>query len=311
MAAVAAGWVRVRAAIGSVLSAYLLSLLLALPLAAALQSSLYDSLRHREAAERLLAGWDGLWHRSFSAQASGLQSTFDAGVVGVGAVLRSLDALLRGGLLDLPLPIAIAGLLYLLGWVVLGGGLLARFGGDDRGLWRLGLAHAPRLVWIAAVGWVLSLLVLGGLLPLLSAVVERACRDVTDERVHAAWLLGKYAAVWLLMLAIRLVIDYAKVAAVAETSRSVYWALGQGLRTVGGRARAVVGVQLILGAVGLALLLAYWAIAPGADQGNPFKILIAFLISQSSVVARVVMRALTLASEHALWGAVGPGRDRP
>lgn len=292
------------------LSAYLLSLLLALPLAAALQSSLRDSLRHREAAERLLTGWDGLWYRSFSAQASGLESTFDAGVVGIGAVFRSLDALLRGGLLDLPLPIVIAGLLYLLGWVVLSGGLLARFGGDDRGLWRLGIAHAPRLWWIAATGWVLSLLVLGAVLPLLSVAVERACRDVIDERVHAAWLLGKYAVVWLLMLAIRLVVDYAKVAAVAEPSRSPRWALGQGLRTVGGRARAVIGVQAILGALGLALLLAYWAIAPGADQGNPFKILIAFLISQSSVAARVVMRALTLASEHALWVAAGPGRGR-
>ncbi|MCA9707742.1 MAG: hypothetical protein KDK70_17965 [Myxococcales bacterium] len=308
-AAVALGWARVRAAGWSVLAAYLLSLGLALPLAAVVQASLRASLEHREAAERLLHGWDGLWHHTFAARASGLLATFDAGIVGIGAVLRSLDALLRGALLELPAPIVAAGLLYLLGWVLLSGGLLARFGGDDRGLVRLGVRHLPRLLAVAAVGWLGAWLVLAEVLPLLSAFVERQCRDVIDERVHAAWLLGKYAVVWLLMLALRVWIDYAKIAAVADPGRSAWAALREGWAVISAQPGAVVGVRVLLGLVGLGLLLAYWALAPGPGQSNAFKIAVAFVIGQSSVVARVVMRAWTLASEQALArGRVSPAR---
>lgn len=300
-AAVGEGWARVRAAWPQVLTAYVLSLLLSLPLAAALHSALRQSLAHREAAERLLQGWDGLWHASFAAQAQGLQATFDAGVVGIGAVLRSLDMLVRGALLELPSPLVVAGLLYLVGWVWLSGGLLARFGGDRRGVITLGAVHLRRLLPVVAVGWLGWALVLGVGLPALSAWVELQCRDVIDERVHAAWLLGKYAVVWLVVLAIRWVIDYAKVAAVADPSRSTLAALREGLRVCRARAGAVIGVAVILGLVSLGLLLFYSFLAPGADQGNPFKILVAFIISQSSVVARVVLRAWGLASEQALW----------
>jgi hypothetical protein len=305
VAAVAEGWDRVRNHWPQVAVAYLLSLLLALPLAAAVGSGLQQSLEHREAAERMLQGWDGLWHRSFAAQAQGLQATFDAGVVGIGAVLRSLDALVTGSLSTLPGPILVAGLLYLMGWVLLGGGLLARFGGDSRGVVQLGAIHFRRMLAVAAVGWVAWALVLGLLLPALGAWIELRCLDVIDERVHAAWILGKYALVWLLMLAIHVVIDYAKVAAIDDPSRSIAAALGDGLAVCRRRAGAVLGVVVILGLVSLALLLAYWAIAPGAGHRNGFQILVAFVISQTSVMARVGMRAWTLASAQAL------SRQRP
>lgn len=299
--AVATGWARVTDAWWPVMSAYLLSLVLALPLAAAMQASLAGSLRHREAAQRLLEGWDGLWLHTFKARAGGIESTFDAGIVGIGAVLRSLDALLRGAILDLPAPLVLAGLLYLLGWVLLGGGLLARFGGDGRGLLRLGALHMRRMLALTMVGWVGFVLILGPVLGLLSGAVERICIDVIDERVFAAWLLAKYVVVWGLVLAVRAVVDYAKVAAIADPELSWPAALRVGLRICTRRTGAVVGVMILLGAIGLGLLLAYWMIAPGAEQANAFKILIAFIISQTSVVARVVMRAWSLATEQALF----------
>jgi hypothetical protein len=306
-AAVAAGWARVRAHWPQLGVAYLLSLVLALPLAAALGAGLQQSLAHREAAERMLAGWDGLWHKSFAAQAQGLAASFDAGIVGIGAVLRSLDALVTGSLLDVPAPILVAGILYLVGWVLLGGGLLARFSGDPRGLLPLGVLHFRRMLVLAAVGWLAWALVLGSLLPALTAWVEVRCRDVIDERVHAAWILGKYAVVWLVVLAIRLVIDYAKVAAIDDPSRSPVVALREALVFCRRRALAVLGVAVIFGALSLVLLLAYWVIAPGAAQGNGLKLLVAFAIGQTSVIARVVMRAWALASAQALVRQGRPG----
>lgn len=298
--AVATGWSRVRAGWAQVGAAYLLSVLLALPLGAAMQSTLAQSLRHREAADNLLRSWDGLWHASFSAQAQGIASTFNAGIVGIGAVFRALDGLVTGAMFALPLPLMVAGLLYLLGWTFLSGGLLARFGGDERGLIRLCALHFRRMFALAVMGWIAWAVVLASLLPWLSAWVGEQTRDLIDERVHAAWIVGKYAVVWALMFAIRLVIDYAKVAAVADPQCSPTTALMRGLSLCRARTGAVIGVTVRIGLVGLGLTLLYWVVAPNAEQANAFKILIAFGISQTSVIARVVMRAWGLASAQAL-----------
>lgn len=294
------GLARVREAWRDVAVGYLLSLLLALPLAAALRASLADSLRHREAAENLLRSWDGLWHATFSSRAQGIESTFDAGVVGIGAVLRSLDALLRGVLLELPGPIVLVGLVYLLGWVLLSGGLLRRFRGEEGGVIRLGAGCLHRMLPLAMVGWGAWLMLLGVVLPGLGVWVEEHCREVIDERVHVAWVLGKYLVVWSLVLAVRVVIDYAKIVALEDPSASSFVAIRRALIFCRHHARAVISVVLQLGAVWVGIGLAYAMVAPGADQGNPLKILVAFLISQLSVGARVGLRAWSLASAQAL-----------
>jgi hypothetical protein len=297
---VAEGWGRVAVQWRSVGVAYLLSVVLALPLAAAVAMALQQSLAHREAAERMLAGWDGLWHKSFAAQAQGLGTSFDPGVVGIGAVLRSLDALVTATLFELPQPIVVAGLVYLAGWVLLSGGLLSRFRGDSGGVVRLGAQCFRRLLTIAAVGWLAWAVVLAGLLPLLGGWIRAGTIDVIDERILAAWIVAKYAIVWILVLAIRLVIDYAKVAAVDDPARTPWAALRDALRLCRRRLLAVLGVAAILGALSLALLLAYWLVAPGAGQRNGFQIAMAFAIGQTSVIARATMRAWSLASAQAL-----------
>jgi hypothetical protein len=301
LGAVIDGWARMRGQWRAIGVAWLLGLALALPLAAALRMGLRQSLAHREAAERMLAGWDGLWHRSFSAQAEGLETTFDAGVVGIGAVLRSLDALVTGSLFDLPLPLVVAGLVYLMGWVLLGGGLLARFRGDPRGVVTLGVIHFWRLLTIAAVGWLAWALLLGGCLAMLGEWARAHSRDVIDERVIAISIVGKYALVWIAVLAIRLVIDHAKVIAVDDSSRSPWSALREALRFCRRRAIAVLGVAAILGAVGLVLLAAYGPVAPDGTQSDGFGLFVAFATGQVYVIARVVMRAWALASAQALW----------
>ena len=299
-AAIGSGWRRVGACWRDVAAAYLLSLLLALPLAAALRASLADSLRHREAAENLLRSWDGLWHATVSSRAEGLERTFDAGIVGIGAVLRSLDVLVRGALLDLPGPILVVGLSYLAGWVLLSGGLLARFRGDEGGVLRLGARWLGRMLSVALVGWGAWVLVLGVVLPSLGLWVDELCREVIDERIHLAWVLAKYVVVWGLVLAIRVWIDVAKVLAIEEPTMPTAAVLGRALTLCRRRAGSLAGVVVQLGLVWLGVVLAYWVVAPGADQANPLTILVAFLISQASVLARVGLRAWGLASIQAL-----------
>lgn len=299
-AAIAIGWGRTGSCWRDVTVAYLLSLLLALPLAAALRASLADSLRHREAAENLLRSWDGLWHATFSGQAEGIERTFDAGIVGIGAVLRSLDTLVRGALLDLPGGIVVVGLLYLAGWVLISGGLLARLRGDEGGLLSLSARWGRRMLGVSVWGWGAWLVVLGLVLPGLGGWVDEHCREVIDERVHLAWVLAKYGVVWVLVLAVRAWIDAAKVLAIEQPQVRTSVVVGHALLLCRRRLSAVVGLVVQLGLVWVGLGLAYAMVAPGVEQANPLTILVAFLIGQASVVARVALRAWGLASMQAL-----------
>jgi hypothetical protein len=200
----------------------------------------------------------------------------------------------------------ITGLVYLVAWVFLGGGLLARFleRAEPRGFLAQAARHFPRMLGISAVAWILYLGVLRILLPALGDVVDAATSGTVDERVHFAWVVVKYAVVWMLVWSVSLVADYTKIAAiVGGPGRSIGMAMAAGLRTVLRHRAQVFGLSLALGMLGALVVFAYRVVAPGAAHSNGFQIGIAFMISQTYVLAKVGLRCLLLASQAKL------GRD--
>lgn len=278
---------------GDIAIAWAASFALALPLALGLRASLVDSLGHSEAGERMLHGWDGLWFRTFSAQATGLEKSFEPGVVGIGGLLSGLDALVTGTLGGLPGAVLAAGLAYMLLWLLLSAGMIARAARphDAPGLLRAGAASVLRLVPLS----LLSLLAYGAtlllLLPFLNRFVEVATADVIDERVAFVYAVAKFGALWLVLGAIGVVVDYAKVLLVVDSRCGTMTAVSGALSWIRRRPLAVgtIGVG-ILGSF-VAVVGVYWVIAPGVVQINPFQILMAFLVGQASIAARIGIRA--------------------
>lgn len=299
-----AGLAHTRGALRLVFLAWASSLLVALPLGLAMFHALKRDLGHEIAAENLRMGWDDTWHRAFATQAHGIEGTFDAGIVGVGALLRAVDAQLAGALLDLPAPILAAGLAYAAVWVLLAGGFVSRFvhahDPSAPGFW-VGASRSFRpLATLALVMAAAYWAVLGPLRNGLGAIVEDATRDVTDERVFVAWVLGKVLVVWGLVWITSLVHDYARIARVADPTRPLARVLVESARFVASRARAVLGLSLAVFAIGLALLLGWAGIAPGATQSHPVTLVLAFAASQLSVLVRIAVRVLGWASQVAL-----------
>ena len=308
-AAVGEGMARLRECKRQIGVAWLVSFGVAAPLAATLFVALRDDIGHEIAGENLRRGWDDHWHRAFAAQAEGIERTFDAGIVGMGAVLRALDAQITGQLLDQPAPILGAGLVYLLAWIVLSGGFVERFirGGDGRAFWTGAFAHAPRLVIAAAIAGVGYWLWLGPIRGALGSAVAGITRDNIDERVQFAWTVGKYAVVWTGVWIVSLVHDLAKIHIVAEPDLPVFAAIRKAARSLRAHPGAF-GVSAAVAGLGVAGLVAYWVIAPGAGASNAFLLLVAFLLSQLSVLLRIVIRVLGWASLTALVG-IGPLRE--
>jgi hypothetical protein len=311
--AVREGFARVGEVRVQVLVAWFCSVAVAMPLAAALYVALRDDLGASIAAENLVGGWDDHWHRAFSARAQGIETTFDAGIVGMGAVLRALDAQITGALWSLPGPILGAALVYALLWIVFAGGFLERFvrGGEGSVVFFTGaVRHTPRLLVLAAVAaagyWVWLSPVRGA----LDGVVERATIDTIDERVHFGWVVGKYAVIWLGVWTVALLHDYAKVLAVADPDASLPRCLGGAWTTLRTRTAAVYATSAMVAGLGAVGLGAYWVIAPGAGQDNGLLLLVAFGLSQLSVLLRITIRAAGWGSATALLD-LGPARAAP
>ena len=104
---------------------YALTLLVALPLSLALRSLIAAHLGDSLFADALASGTNYDWWQEFSAQASGLGTTFVPSIVGFGAVLNNLSALLD----NLPMATTIAGATtaWLVLWSFLSGGVLDRY----------------------------------------------------------------------------------------------------------------------------------------------------------------------------------------
>lgn len=283
----------------------------ALPFALAIGGAIDRSVGKSLIHDKLVAGFDFGWYGEYSAAARGLEATFRPGLLGIGAFFDNLEAWWTGELFTgLPLVVGI-GVLYAVVWAFLLGGAIDRFAGTTASF---GSGYAERASGpLAAGGRFLGRFVR------LAAVVALAYygvyklarwgfgwledfhREQTVERtVFLQVLVGAFVIVFLL-LAVRTVADYAKVAIVTEERRSIFAALGAGALFVVRHPGRTLGLTLawtLLGALALAL---YAKLAPGANQASWTAVVVAFLIGQLALVVRIGLRLALLAGETRLY----------
>jgi hypothetical protein len=259
------------------------------------------------AAENLRRGFDGLWYRSFSAQAEGLATTFDPTVVGIGAVFNGLDVFLRGDLLGEYVAIVTAGVIYLLMWTFFAGGFISIYANQTERSSFLAAAarYFPRFLVLALLAGVAYFVLFNFILRWLSHGVEVLTRDVIDERIAFLYTLAKYLLVWLLAYAINLTFDYSKILTVVRDHRNALTAPLKALTFVVSNLGKTAGLYLAIGAVWIGFMTVYWLIAPGAGQASWVTILAAFLLGQLYILSRVWTKCLFYGSETALYVGLG------
>lgn len=294
---------RVNGAPAVVLGMFATTLFVALPLSIALAGMIEAHLGHSLAARTAAAGVDYDWWQEFSAQASGLGTTFVPTITGFGAVLENLSALVD----DAPLATTIAGatVAWLVVWSFLSGGVIDRLARARRTrssaffaacgvhFWRfLRLGAIAWLVYATLFGYVHAWIFTGG--------VERLTRDVTVERTGFLIRLGGYAVFGTLLVLASIVFDYARIRIVVEDRRSAIGALLAGARFVWRNAGAVAGVYVLNALAFLVLILAYSLVAPGAPRGT-LSTLAVLAIGEAYILARHYLKLVFYASQTALF----------
>ena len=296
------GWRRALRAPWLIIGLWAVTLLLTLPLAMTLRGMLVDHLGRSLAAGPAVSGVNFDWWNEFLAQAAGIGQTFVPAILGFAAVIKNLGSIADAT----PLPIVITSVVtasIVLSTFLLGGILdrLAR----DRATGAYGFFAASgvyffrflRLGLIAAgVYWVLFV----KLHPLLfDTLFTRLTHDLSVERTAFAYRLALYAVFALLVGAVNLVFDYAKIRLVVEDRRSAIGALASALRFLRRHPGSAIGLYLVNTALFAVVIGLYALIAPGAAGGTVATV--GFFVGQLYIVLRVIVRLTFAASQIALF----------
>jgi hypothetical protein len=279
-----------------------LTLLVAFPLSLALRGMIAAHLGDSLAAGAAAAGTNYDWWQEFLAQASGLGTTFLPSIIGFGAVLDNL-----GGLLDnLPMATTIAAAVsaWLVLWSFLSGGIMDRFARNRptraHGFFAACGTHFWRFVRLGVLA-LAAYYVLFGFVHgwLLDDAFGRLTRNLTEERLGFLVRLALYAMFGLLLVAVNLVFDYARVRIVVEDRRSAIGAMLAGARFVR-RTPGTFYLYLLNGAAFALLVLGYALVSPGAP-GAGFWMWMTLALGQAYIVARHYLKLLFYASEIAFF----------
>lgn len=299
-AAVADGLRRVGRAPAVLFGMYGMTLLVALPLAIALEGMLADHLGPSLAGAAVARGGDVGWWQEFSAQATGLGTTFVPSIIGFGAVLQNLSGLLD----NLPLAATIAGVTaaWLFIWSFLAGGIVDRYARNRatraRGFFGACGGHFPALLRLGLLSLVGYWLLFAWVHPLIfETAYEQLTHEVTVERTAFAIRLAGYGIFGLLLLLVNVVVDYARIRIVVEDRRSAAGGLLAGFRFVRRHAGAVAGVYVLDGLLFVLLIAVYALVAPGANA----PVWGVLVIGQTFILLRHVLKLTFYASETALF----------
>lgn len=287
---------------------YFFNLVAAAPLALAMRDILRDSLGASLKANAMLRGFDLGWHGEFSAASSGLADTFGPGVTGILPVLSNLERLFDGRVLQQNWVILFAGIIYLFAWAFFAGGIIDRYAQPEAPRLRVRFfSHCAeyfpgftQLLLLALVYyWAVFRYVAGP----LQRWVESATREVTVERTVMMYTLGVYALAGLLLMLGSVVLDYARISMVVEKRRGALRALLGGAAFVWRNPVRTIGLNASLLVMTLLVIAAYAEIAPGAGQATGTMILLAFVVGQAYIVARMIVKLWFYASQTVLMQA--------
>jgi len=294
---------RVAAAPTIVIGVYVATLLLSVPLALVVRDAIARDLGDSTAAGRMADGVDADWWQEFMGRTDGLAATFRPAVIGFAAPLDNLDTLLD----NRPRALAIAGATaaYLTLWAFLIGGIIDRYARRratrPEGFFVACGVYFVRFLRLAIVGGLAYYVLFGHVHGwLLDDLYDRLTHDVTVERTGFQIRLALYGLFGLLLGAVNIVIDYAKIRMVVEDRRSAIGAVLAAARFVWRRPRPTLGLYAINGLAFLIVLSLYRLVSPGVTAGGLTAAAVV-LLGQVYVVTRLMLRLLFHASQTALF----------
>ena len=294
-----------------ILTLYAAGLMVAVPLAVIMRGVLQGSMGASLVDERMTEGFDMHWYGEFNAGASGLAETFGPQVTGFLPVLGNLERLLDGTVFGVNGIIVLAGMIYLLVWAYLSGGIIDRYA-QPMGATSPERFHGQcgenflRFVRLQLLSLFFYWLLFRWVANPLHGWVTSLNRDTTDETTVMVHTFTVYAFVALLLMVLGMVNDYAKISIVTERRSSALLAMVRGAGFTLSKFVHVFPLYLALLLMAAIVFLLYGWIAPGPGQSTVVGIFLAFVAGQVYLLARLTVKLWFLSSQAILFVSDDP-----
>ena len=281
-----------------VIGVFAASTLFVLPFAVALSARLSRAIVDTPLADPSSVRIAGeAWHTAI-AQATGIGATFAPWTMGFAAPLENLSSVAD----RVPPSPALAALAasYLLFWVFLWGGALARLSrADARGVpafIRAGVALFVPLLVVATGALVVQALLFLVVHPwLFGTAADWISFAAETERSAAAGRIALYAVFGLMLATLAAVVDLTRVHVATTVNPSIGAAVARTMRLLRSRPAAVISLWVLNASV-LAFVLALYAAFDWRARGVP-RVWTAIAIGQLYIAGRVAARILAAASQ--------------
>jgi len=256
-------------------------------------------------------GFDYDWWAEWSERQEGPPSALAPDILGTGFAFRNLELLLAG---RLPAGLfarddgpsadpAVLGLgaLYLLLQAFLAGGLLGVFRAPQGGWTVRGLVHGSgfyfgRLFRVSLLALAAAGVVFAANAP-FARWVDGLAREAVSERTAIALTLGRHALLLLALVLVHMVSSYAKVLVVCEERLSTVLAFLSSLGFCARHFLAALGQYVVVGVLGIGFLALFGALDARLAVVGWKSQLVALVLFQLFVAARIALRLGLLASQ--------------
>ncbi len=280
-----------------------ITFMMALPLGMVLRGMLRESLGSSLAADRAANGVNSEWWTLFASQATGVGETFSPRIIGFGAVLSNIDAVLDAR--PQALVVTGAAAAYLVVWAFLVGGIIDRYA-RNRPTRTAAFCAAcgvyffrfARLAVFALFGYWVLFGVLHGWL--FDSFYPWATHDVSVERTAFFLRLALYVVFGIALVAFNVWIDYAKVRAVVEDRRSMIGALMASFRFIRRHPGETASLYLADAALFGIVLGIYAVFAPSAGTTG-WTMWLGFAVGEIYLLMRLWVKLVFYASEVSLF----------
>lgn len=287
---------------------WLMGLLFALPAAVFIEEAVHEYIGSSLAHETLRGPMDLAWLEEFLDQAGGMSSTIEPSRLSPAAVIDNLELWFSGDLFKENLGLAALGILFGLFWTLMSGGVLAQLTRpeDHQGLAPFLAASSRyffrflRLVLVAGLAYYGIYRFSTWLFPR----IEQATRDVTVEGTVLAYNLIAAAFVALLLILVKVVVDYAKIGTVIEERRSMSIAGLRAIQLVVTHPIRTLSVYFSMGLLGLLLTAVYFFLAPDVAASGLGPMVLALVVGQLYLLLRWMVRISLLGAESIVFQSI-------
>jgi len=281
---------------------FVVSLILAIPMYHSLQESFGSSL----VGDRMARGFDYLWWQEFRDEAQGLESTFRPSIIGKGALFDNLQYLVQMQLFELPSPVLILGLIYIILHTFLAGGILSVFKPENprfsmTTFFQGASKYFFRFFLLMLFSWgfflIISLILVQGFLPMIDKVDRNAISEV------GPFMLGilSSAIILFLIFFVQMVFDYARIRLVLEEERDIPLAVGKAFGFVFRHLGSTLGLYYLIFLFTIALSAVYILLKGIIQQSHFLTVLLAFFIQQLFMFALIWIRCWQYSSQMELY----------